>query len=147
VIESSECSVDPSESIFWRDTVYWFIRGKLIFLWRELTSTHHQHPTTMSSDEDDNDDCVFDTVMTLCQSSSSDDSSDDDEVPVDIVPPPPLVRGGSRPGKAANIDRKRVFYSNLLYHDFWGPTPVYTPYYFKLFSSFQLNCLMSCWSV
>ena len=61
----------------------------------------------MSSDEDDNDDCVFDTVMTLCQSSSSDDSSDDDEVPVDIVPPPPLVRGGSRPGKAANIDRKR----------------------------------------
>ena len=41
--------------------------------------------------------------------------------------------GRSRLGKAANIERKRVFYSHMLFNDFWGPTPVYTPHYFKLF--------------
>ncbi|KAI2500547.1 Plant transposon protein [Fragilaria crotonensis] len=45
----------------------------------------------------------------------------------------PAVWGGSRPGKAPNLERHRVMYSHLLYNDFWGPTPVYNDIYFKKF--------------
>ena len=45
----------------------------------------------------------------------------------------PAVWGGSRPGKAPNLERHRVMYSHLLYNDFWGPTPVYNDIYFKTF--------------
>ncbi len=45
----------------------------------------------------------------------------------------PPVWGGSRPGKAPNLERHRVMYSHLLYDDFWGPTPVYNELYFKKF--------------
>jgi hypothetical protein len=45
----------------------------------------------------------------------------------------PAVWGGSRPGKAPNLERHRVMYSHLLNRDFWGPTPVYNATYFKKF--------------
>lgn len=40
-------------------------------------------------------------------------------------------RGGSRPGRAPNVDRKRRFYSDLLFKDYWGPTPVYNAQHFR----------------
>jgi hypothetical protein len=47
---------------------------------------------------------------------------------------PPFVWGsGSRVGKAPNIERRRVFYSHLLFDDFWGPSPIYNATYFKKF--------------
>ena len=46
---------------------------------------------------------------------------------------PPVVWGGSRPGKAPNLERHRVTYSHLLYNDFWGATPVYNAMYFRKF--------------
>ena len=45
----------------------------------------------------------------------------------------PAIWGGSRPGKAPNLERQRVMYSHLLFNDFWGPTPVYNKMYFKRF--------------
>ena len=34
-------------------------------------------------------------------------------------------RGGSRPGRAPNVDRRRHLYAQLLDDDFWGAAPVY----------------------
>src|SRR5690242_3593242 len=34
-------------------------------------------------------------------------------------------RGGSRPGKLPNKDRRRAMYAELLYADYWGDSPVY----------------------
>ena len=93
--------------------------------------------------DDDDDDSLFDALMMVCQQESlSDSSGDEDEETGD-----PCVWGKSRQGRASNIERQRVFYSHLLFQDFWGPTPIYTPHYFKLFSSFQSSCLMRFWSV
>ena len=47
--------------------------------------------------------------------------------------PVAAVWGGSRPGKAPNLERHRVMYSHSLYNDFWGPTPTYNATYFKKF--------------
>src|SRR5690348_1232448 len=38
---------------------------------------------------------------------------------------------GSRPGKRRNVDPKRDFYAGLLFHDFWGPSPVYSNLMFR----------------
>jgi Plant transposon protein len=50
----------------------------------------------------------------------------EDQVPVNVW-------GGSPPGRSPNLKRHRVFYSHLLYKDFWGPSPVYNATYFKRF--------------
>ena len=52
----------------------------------------------------------------------------------DVIPEPvPRVFGsGSRLRKAPNVDRRRVFYSHLLFQDFWGDSPVYNATYFKM---------------
>ncbi|KAI2502215.1 Plant transposon protein [Fragilaria crotonensis] len=81
---------------------------------------------------DDNAD-IIDIATTLIL--ADDEEFQDDEVVHHVVEeePPPAVWGGSRPGKAPNLERHRVRYSHLLYNDFWGPTPVYDDLYFKKF--------------
>jgi len=82
---------------------------------------------------DDNAD-IIDIATTLILA-DDDEEFHDDEVVHHVVEeePPPAVWGGSRPGKAPNLERHRVRYSHLLYNDFWGPTPVYDDSYFKKF--------------
>ena len=41
------------------------------------------------------------------------------------------TRGGSRPGRARNIDRNSAFHDKILYMDYWGQNPVYNEKYFK----------------
>ncbi|KAI2505163.1 Plant transposon protein [Fragilaria crotonensis] len=82
-----------------------------------------------SSDDDDDDDSLFDTVMIVCQEDFSDSSSDGEYEEGRAL----FNWGGSTQGRAANIERHRVFYSHLLFNDFWGPMPVYSHNYFKLF--------------
>jgi len=41
--------------------------------------------------------------------------------------------GGSKIGKAGNVDRLRVFYSHLLHDDFWGDAPLYNEVHYKKF--------------
>ena len=55
------------------------------------------------------------------------------EVVDDIAVHPHAFGSGSRVGKAPNVDRRRVFYSHLLFQDFWGDSPVYDATYFKRF--------------
>jgi hypothetical protein len=52
--------------------------------------------------------------------------NDDDDIILmeDDIPVIPRIFGGSHTGKAPNVDRRRVFYSHLLYQDFWGNAPV-----------------------
>jgi hypothetical protein len=56
---------------------------------------------------------------------------------INIVPPeqaaPHVWGSGSRRGKAPNLERRRVFYSHLLFYDFWGNAPLYNASYFKRF--------------
>ncbi|KAF0691618.1 Aste57867_17188 [Aphanomyces stellatus] len=40
-------------------------------------------------------------------------------------------RGGSRPGKQANVDRRRGLFGSQLCQDYWGPTPVYSADMFR----------------
>ena len=66
------------------------------------------------------------------------DSDSDDEAAIhaaDVVVPPPAIAwgSGSRRGKAPNVERHRVFYSRLLFNDFWGDSPVYNATFFKRF--------------
>ena len=82
------------------------------------------------------DDVYTDAVMILFQ----DDDDDDGDAQLENAAEEqeqeerPHVWGtGSRPGKAPNVDRQRVFYSHLLYRDFWGASPVYNQDYFKRF--------------
>ena len=76
----------------------------------------------------DDDTDIIDIAMTLLEEGAFDLIEDDVEEAA-----PPGVWGGSRPGKARNLERHRVTYSHLLYNDFWGPTPVYDRCYFKKF--------------
>ena len=55
-----------------------------------------------------------------------------------VIVRPPCRECLQPPGKALNIDRRRVFYGTLLHQDFWGPTPVYSAAYFKLFFKLPL---------
>ncbi|KAI2499055.1 Plant transposon protein [Fragilaria crotonensis] len=57
-------------------------------------------------------------------------NAEDQGVPREIGPP---SSGGSRKGKAPNVDRRRVFYSHLLFKDYWGESPVYSSDYFRRF--------------
>ena len=82
-------------------------------------------------DNDDDDDDIMEflihdedddfTEALIIVSNILEEESDDDEPLV-----PPYVWGsGSRVGKAPNIERRRVFYSHLLFGDFWGSAPIY----------------------
>ena len=55
------------------------------------------------------------------------------EVDDDIAAPRHGFGSGSRVGKAPNVDRRRVFYSHLLFQDFWGDSPIYNASFFKRF--------------
>jgi Plant transposon protein len=63
---------------------------------------------------------------------------DDDDILMplmedDIAVPCRVFGSGSRPGKMPNLNRRRVFYSHLLFQDFWGDSPVYNASHFKRF--------------
>ena len=76
------------------------------------------------------DDEYTEVVTILLQAGMLDD--DDHIVPPE--PAAPYVWGsGSRRGKAPNLERRRVFYSHLLFNDFWGDAPLYNASYFKRF--------------
>ena len=62
---------------------------------------------------------------------TSDDDEDEDDDNIHVAAP--AWGSGSRPGKSPNLERHRVFYSHLLFNDFWGPSPVYNATYFKTF--------------
>ena len=85
------------------------------------------------------DDNVDNIIMLIVQDSDTEDSSDnscDDEEDSDneeAEPPPHIWGTGSRIGKAPNVKQRRVFYSHLLFYDFWDPLPVYNVTYFKSF--------------
>jgi hypothetical protein len=51
----------------------------------------------------------------------------------------PVVWGGSRPGKAPNLERHRVMYAHLWFNDFWGASPVYNAMYFRRFFKFPIG--------
>jgi hypothetical protein len=83
------------------------------------------------------DDDNFSEVVLLAMQ-DDDDSSEEDEGLVNAVVdgeevPTHRWGSGSRIGKAPNIERCCVFYSHLLFNDFWGNLPVYSPTYFKRF--------------
>ncbi|KAH9133333.1 hypothetical protein AeRB84_020468 [Aphanomyces euteiches] len=42
-----------------------------------------------------------------------------------------LSWGASRFGRAPAVDRRRELYDQLLYDDYWGPSPIYDHTYFK----------------
>jgi hypothetical protein len=77
--------------------------------------------------------------VVLLAMQDDDDSREEDEGLVDAVvdgEEVPTHRWGSGcccVGKAPNIERCCVFYSHLLFNDFWGDSPVYSPTYFKRF--------------
>ena len=78
-------------------------------------------------DEDDE----FTEAIVLIVNNLAKEAADGDD---DTTLVPPYVWGsGSRVGKAPNIERRRVFYSHLLFDDFWGPSPIYNATYFKKF--------------
>ena len=77
-----------------------------------------------------NDDEEMEAIITVMDSDSDDDDSD--IVAEVIIRNPPVFWGsGSRLVKAPHIDRQRVFYSRLLYDDFWGESPTCNATYFK----------------
>jgi Plant transposon protein len=82
---------------------------------------------------DDDDYVIYDAVMLLYSEEDNNDAIVEEAV---VVRPP--RRGCSQPGKAPNVERLRVFYGRLLHQDFWGPTPVYSATYFKLFFKLPL---------
>ena len=77
------------------------------------------------------DDEYTEAVALLMQAEMNDD--DDIILIEDDIPVIPRIFGGSRTGKAPNVDRRRVFYSHLLYQDFWGDAPVYSSLHFRKF--------------
>ncbi len=90
-------------------------------------------------DTDDDDDDIYEAVMIVFAPDSDGEDDSDDETPPaagcgnEIVVNAPNTTGGSLPGRRENLKRQGAFYAQLLYKDFWGPTPVYTAAYFKLF--------------
>jgi hypothetical protein len=79
-------------------------------------------------DSDDDDDIIRAIAAIVAHRDT--DTSDGDDV---IVEEPHVWGSGSRPGKAPNLERHCVFYSYLLFNDFWGDAPVYNAMYFKRF--------------
>jgi hypothetical protein len=83
----------------------------------------------------DDDYMIYDAVMILYTEGPDNDENVGPIVEQEEVA---LAGGRSKPGKAPNIDRRRLFYAQLLHDDFWGPTPVYSASYFKLFFKLPL---------
>ena len=87
--------------------------------------------------DDDDDDDITRAIATIVAHDDTDTSDDNDDADADDDDddntPMHGWGTGSRPGKSGNLERHRVFYSHLLYNDFWGPAPVYNAMYFKRF--------------
>jgi len=73
-------------------------------------------------DSDDYDDIIR-AIAAIVAHQDTDTSDDDDNGDDVIVDEPHAWGSGSRPGKAPNLERHRVFYSHLLFKDFWGDAP------------------------
>jgi Plant transposon protein len=73
------------------------------------------------------------------------DADDDDllmllmEEDAAAAPVPRVFGSGSFVGKASNVDRRRVFFSHLLFQDFWGDTPVYNSSFFRKFFKIPID--------
>ena len=88
----------------------------------------------------DFDDDVLDAVMVLlAEETDRDEDFDSDDGNEEEIETVVTTHGGSVKGRAGNLDRRRVFYSHLLYDDYWAPSPVYSPSYFKLFFKLPLT--------
>jgi hypothetical protein len=75
----------------------------------------------------DEDDDFTDALVLIADDLTEEDAADDGD---DTVLVPPFVWGSG----------SRVFYSHLLFHDFWGPSPIYNATYFKKFFKIPLDC-------
>ncbi|KAE8908981.1 hypothetical protein PF005_g10422 [Phytophthora fragariae] len=71
---------------------------------------------------------VDDSVELLAIEMLLSEDSDDEEEP---------RRGGSRPGKLANIDRLAGFYAELFYRDYFSASPTYNGEHFR--RRFRMN--------
>ena len=70
------------------------------------------------------DDDKYIEAITIVMKSDSDSDDEDAVTAADVVVRPLHIwRTGSRPGRAPNLERHRVF-SHLLFNDFWGDSPV-----------------------
>ena len=79
-------------------------------------------------DNDGDDDDVLTEVLLVIIADAQ--KAKEQQVPCEIGPP---SSGGSCKGNAPNVNRRRVFYSHLLFNDYWGESPVYSPGYFRRF--------------
>ena len=96
-----------------------------------LYSTAFQYRNKMDVVWDDNGDLI-DLVMMLFFTPGGEFTLENEVLHQHVEDEEqPAVWGGSRPGKAPNLEQHRVMYSHLLYNDFWGPSPVYNAMYFK----------------
>jgi len=76
--------------------------------------------------------------LEISDSSSDDDELmlmclvDEDEQMYESSQEYPIKRGGSRPGRAPNKDRRRRLYARLLFDDYWGENPLYDEKQFRI---------------
>jgi hypothetical protein len=103
--------------------------------WHECINLILKNTMDLIWDDDDADNIIMLIMQDSDTEDISDNSSDDEEDSVDeeADPPPHIWGSGSRIGKAPNVERRRVFYSHLLFNDVWGSLPVYNATYFKQF--------------
>ena len=85
----------------------------------------------------DDEDGIADAVMALYDDGETDSDLETEQDVEEAFPQPRW--GGSRIGKLGNIERHRVFYSHLLYNDYWGDSPVYSTAYFKKFFKLPIS--------
>ena len=79
---------------------------------------------------DDDDD--FAEAVGIIMQGDDWSSSDKDDIP-QYAPANVWGRGASVVSKAPNLDRQCVYFSHLLFNDFWGPSPNYDKYFKKFF--------------
>ena len=91
----------------------------------------------------DDDDDFAEAVGIIMQDDDWSSSDEEDDIPQYAPAPLPQCANvwgrGSVVGKAPNLDRQRVYYSHLLFNDFWGPSPLYDKYYFKKFFKMSIG--------
>ncbi len=75
-------------------------------------------------DSDDYDDIIraIAAIVAHQDTDTCNVNDNDDDV---IVDKPQVWGSGSCPGKAPYLERYLVFYSHLLFNDFWGDAPVH----------------------
>ena len=83
------------------------------------------------------EDAFWSQFLEISDSSSDDDELmlmclvDEDEQMYESSQEYPIKRGGSRPGRAPNKDRRRRLYARLLFDDYWGESPLYDEKQFR----------------